>query len=535
MDIPANIFLIGPMGAGKSTIGRRLASALDKEFVDADHALEQRTGVDIPLIFELEGEAGFRKRESELLATLVIRDGIVLATGGGVVLSARNRASLAEHGFVIYLEAPVELLVARVARDRHRPLMQTPDPKETMKQAHAHPRPPLSRERRHGRQVDVSIEPLRGPGDPPEDRGVVMRTVEIDLGARRYPIHVGAGIIGDPKLLAPDVGDRHAFVVTNETVAPLHLDRLRPALAEAAGIDVHVIADGERHKTLDTFAAIQNALVARRVARDGIVLALGGGVVGDVAGFAAACYQRGVDFVQVPTTLLAQVDSSVGGKTGVNLPGGKNLVGAFHQPRCVLSDTRTLATLDPREVRAGFAEIVKYGLIDDPGFFDWLEANVEAVLALDDDALGIAIVKACERKAALVVADERESGVRALLNLGHTFAHAIETGTGYGAWLHGEAVAAGIVLAAHMSSRMGWLAGRDCERIERLLDRAGLPTRAPAGLSPQRMLDLMSMDKKVRRGRLRLILLRGIGEAVMTSEFDPELLHETLETGREAA
>ena len=363
----------------------------------------------------------------------------------------------------------------------------------------------------------------------------MTRTIEIDLGARRYPIHIGAGIIGERTLLAAHVSGRHVFVVTNETVAPLYLDRLRPALMDAADVDVHVIADGEAHKSLETFAAIQNALVARRVARDGVLLALGGGVVGDIAGFAAACYQRGIDFIQVPTTLLAQVDSSVGGKTGVNLPGGKNLVGAFHQPRCVLSDTSTLATLDPREVRAGFAEIVKYGLIDDPGFFGWLEAHVEALLALDAEALGIAIARACERKAALVIADERESGVRALLNLGHTFAHAIEAGTGYGAWLHGEAVAAGIVLAARMSHRMEWLAGQDYERIERLLARAGLPTRAPAALSPRRMLDLMSVDKKIRRGRLRLILLRGIGEAVMTSEFDPEVLHETLEKGREAA
>ena len=363
----------------------------------------------------------------------------------------------------------------------------------------------------------------------------MTRTIEIDLGARRYPIHVGAGIIGERALLATHVSGRHAFVVTNETVAPLYLDRLRPALADASGIDVHVVADGEQHKTLDTFAEIQNAMVARRVGRDGVLIALGGGVVGDIAGFAAACYQRGVDFVQVPTTLLAQVDSSVGGKTGVNLPGGKNLVGAFHQPRCVLSDTSTLATLDPREVRAGFAEIVKYGLIDDPDFFGWLETHGEALLALDAEALGTAIARACERKAALVVADERESGVRALLNLGHTFAHAIEAGTGYGAWLHGEAVAAGIVLAARMSRRMGWLTGRDCERIERLFERAGLPIRAPAALSPRRMLELMSVDKKIRRGQLRLILLRGIGEAVLTSEFDPELLHATLETGREAA
>ena len=363
----------------------------------------------------------------------------------------------------------------------------------------------------------------------------MSRTVEIDLGERCYPIHVGAGIIGERALLAPHVRDRHAIVVTNETVAPLYLDRLRPALADASGIDTHVIADGEQHKTLDTFAAIQNVLVERRVARDAVLIALGGGVVGDIAGFAAACYQRGIDFVQVPTTLLAQVDSSVGGKTGVNLPGGKNLVGAFHQPRCVISDTSTLATLDPREVRAGFAEIVKYGLIDDPDFFDWLEANATALLGLDADTLGTAVVRACERKAAIVVADERESGVRALLNLGHTFAHAIETGTGYGAWLHGEAVAAGIVLAARMSHRMEWLTGQDCERVERLFARAGLPTRAPADLSPRRMLEVMSVDKKVRRGRLRLILLRGIGQAVLTSEFDPAVLRETLETGRAAA
>ena len=363
----------------------------------------------------------------------------------------------------------------------------------------------------------------------------MSRTVDIDLGERRYPIHVGAGIIGERALFAPHVRDRHAFVITNATVAPLYLDRLRPALADASGVDTHVIADGEQHKTLDTFAEIQNVLVERRVARDGVLIALGGGVVGDIAGFAAACYQRGIDFVQVPTTLLAQVDSSVGGKTGVNLPGGKNLVGAFHQPRCVISDTATLETLDPREVRAGFAEIVKYGLIDDPDFFDWLEADATALLDLDDDALGTAVVRACERKAAIVVADERESGVRALLNLGHTFAHAIETGTGYGAWLHGEAVAAGIVLAARMSHRMGWLTGQDCERIERLFARAGLPTRAPKELSPQRMLEVMSVDKKVRRGRLRLILLRGIGEAVLTSEFDREVLRETLETGRTPA
>ena len=304
----------------------------------------------------------------------------------------------------------------------------------------------------------------------------MSRTVEIDLGERRYPIHVGAGIIGEQGLFASHVGGRHAFVVTDETVAPLYLDRLRPALADASGVDTYVMADGEQHKTLDTFAEIQHALAARRLARDGVVIALGGGVVGDVAGFAAACYQRGVDFLQVPTTLLAQVDSAVGGKTGVNLPGGKNLVGAFHQPRCVVSDTATLATLDPREVRAGFAEIVKYGLIDDPDFFGWLEANAKALLGLDDDALGIAVVRACERKAALVIADERESGVRSIAQSrahvrprhrdGHRLRHlAARRGSGRGHRARGE-----VVVPDGLARRPGLRADRAAARAGRSSD-----------------------------------------------------------------
>ncbi|MBF2760728.1 MAG: 3-dehydroquinate synthase [Ectothiorhodospiraceae bacterium AqS1] len=356
----------------------------------------------------------------------------------------------------------------------------------------------------------------------------MKRTIEIGLRERSYPIHVGRGILGEPSLLAPYVAGRQVFVISDENVAPLYLHSLEPALEGCRRVDSHIIPSGERSKTLDRLASILQALAASRMGRDGLVVALGGGVVGDIAGFAAACYQRGVDFVQIPTTLLAQVDSSVGGKTGVNLAAGKNLVGAFHQPRCVVIDTATLATLAPRELRAGLAEVVKYGLIGDAEFFAWLEDNVEALLALDDEAIAHAVIRSCEEKARRVMADERETGQRALLNLGHTFGHAIEAGTGYGQWLHGEAVAVGTLLAARLSKRQGRLEARECERIESIFEKAGLPLRIPKGLSVERMLELMTLDKKSLEGKMRLVLLRRIGEAVVSADFDPALLRQTL-------
>ncbi len=356
----------------------------------------------------------------------------------------------------------------------------------------------------------------------------MRRTIDINLGERSYPIHVGSGILGDPSPLAPHVAGRQVFVISDENVAGIYLDTLVRALAGCRRVDTHIIPAGERSKTLEGLASILKALAACRIGRDGVVVALGGGVVGDIAGFAAACYQRGVDFVQVPTTLLAQVDSSVGGKTGINLPAGKNLVGAFHQPRCVVIDTATLATLAPREIRAGFAEVVKYGLIGDAEFFAWLEKNVDALLALDDEAIVHAVIRSCEEKAKRVMADERESGRRALLNLGHTFGHAIEAGAGYGQWLHGEAVAVGTLLAARLSQREGWLDEAEYARIEAIFAQAGLPLRIPTSLTPERMLELMSLDKKNREGRMRLILLRRIGEAVISADFDPLFLQETL-------
>ncbi|WP_058557842.1 3-dehydroquinate synthase [Thiohalocapsa sp. ML1] len=354
------------------------------------------------------------------------------------------------------------------------------------------------------------------------------RRLEVELGDRSYPILIGPGLIADPACYAAAIRGRQVLVVSNETVAPLYLDAL---LAGLHGFDCHrvILPDGEQYKTLDTLNLIFDRLLEARLARDVTLVALGGGVVGDMAGFAAACYQRGVDFVQVPTTLLAQVDSSVGGKTGVNHPRGKNMIGAFHQPRAVVADTDTLATLPDRELAAGLAEVVKYGLIRDPAFFDWLEANRTRLLARDADALAEAIERSCRNKAEVVAADERESGQRALLNLGHTFGHAIEAGMGYGAWLHGEAVAAGMVLAAELSARLGWLDAEDVQRTRALLAGFALPVDPPTALGTERWLALMAVDKKVQAGQLRLVLLRGIGHAAVTGDFDPAVLRGLLD------
>jgi len=353
-----------------------------------------------------------------------------------------------------------------------------------------------------------------------------MQTVRIDLGPRSYPILIGSGLLDRPAVVGQVVAARDVLVVTNRTVGPLYLDALLRGLEGKRSGSV-ALEDGEQFKTLDTLSRVLDAMVAQRLNRDACIVALGGGVVGDVTGFAAACYQRGIDFVQVPTTLLAQVDSSVGGKTGVNHPGGKNLIGAFHQPRAVISDLATLATLPARELRAGLAEVVKYGLIDDADFLAWIESNVEPLLALDLDALTHAVRRSCEIKARIVASDEREQGQRALLNLGHTFGHAIENAMGYGQWLHGEAVGVGMLLAADLSCRLGWIATADVERVRTLLERIGLPTGAPA-IGAHRALELMGMDKKVLAGRIRLVLLRRLGEGVVSGDFPPAALEETL-------
>lgn len=345
-----------------------------------------------------------------------------------------------------------------------------------------------------------------------------MRTVTVDFGTRSYPIRIGAGVLRDAALLLPHLAEERAVVVTNDVVAPLHLKSFVDLLRKA-GVTVGeiVLPDGEEHKNWKTLNSIFDALLEQRCERSTTLIALGGGVIGDLVGFAAATYQRGVPFIQVPTTLLAQVDSSVGGKTGINHPLGKNMVGAFYQPQLVLADTDTLNTLPARELSAGLAEVIKYGLIRDLPFFEWLESNVEALVERDPGALTFAIERCCVNKAQVVGVDERESGVRALLNLGHTFGHAIEAGAGYGSWLHGEAVAAGSIMAAELSRRLGWLAEDDVARIRQLFSRAGLPVVGPR-LPQDRYMDLMRLDKKVASGRIRFVLLRRIGDATLTGE-----------------
>ena len=355
-----------------------------------------------------------------------------------------------------------------------------------------------------------------------------MNTLTVELGSRSYPIYIGTDVLGQPECLRRHIRGRQVMVVSNETVAPLYLDRLMPAL-EGFQIATVILPDGEQYKTLEILDQIYTALLEQHFDRSCTLLALGGGVVGDMTGFAAASYQRGVDFIQVPTTLLAQVDSSVGGKTGVNHPLGKNMIGAFHQPRCVLTDTATLDTLDDRQLAAGMAEVIKYGLIRDVAFFEWLEQRAPALRGRNPDALAHAITESCRNKAEIVAADEFETGQRALLNLGHTFGHAIETGMGYGVWLHGEGVAAGMVMAADLSMHMGWVSDADCRRISRLLGLFDLPVRGPPELSATRMQELMAVDKKVQGGRLRLVLLKALGQGIISESFDPDMLEATLD------
>jgi 3-dehydroquinate synthase len=357
----------------------------------------------------------------------------------------------------------------------------------------------------------------------------MMQTLTVGLGERSYPIHIGSDLLTRAELLEGHLPHRRAAIVTNTTVAPLYLDRLRETL-RAMGVNSEpvILPDGEKYKNAETLNLIYDALLASRCERSTPLIALGGGVIGDMTGYAAATYLRGVPFIQIPTTLLAQVDSSVGGKTGINHPLGKNMIGAFYQPQLVLADTGTLDTLPDNELAAGLAEVIKYGLIRDPAFFAWLEQNMDRLRARDKDALQYAIARSCRNKAEVVAADERERGERALLNLGHTFGHAIETGMGYGNWLHGEGVAAGTVMAADLSQRLGWLGEEDVARIRRLFVQAGLPVVAP-DLGAEKYVELMGLDKKVEGGKIRFVLLEEIGRAVVYGDAPAALLRQTLE------
>jgi 3-dehydroquinate synthase len=355
-----------------------------------------------------------------------------------------------------------------------------------------------------------------------------MQTLNVELGERSYPIFIGNDLLGNGDLVEPYVVGQQVMLVSNETVAPLYLNQVKAMFNR---FDVHevILPDGEQYKNLEVLNQIFDALLENRFERKSTLVALGGGVIGDMTGFAAACYQRGVPFIQIPTTLLAQVDSSVGGKTGVNHELGKNMIGAFHQPRCVIADTDTLNTLDDRQLSAGIAEVIKYGLIRDPEFFQWLESNMQNLLERDPDSLAYAIERSCQNKAEVVAEDEKEGGIRAILNLGHTFGHAIEAGTGYGKWLHGEAVGTGMLMAADLSQRMGKLDEEDVHRIDNIIDAARLPTRSPVNMDFEKFMRYMTVDKKVEAGAIRLVLLESIGNAFITADYDETLLKQTID------
>ncbi|GGZ03877.1 bifunctional shikimate kinase/3-dehydroquinate synthase AroKB [Pseudoduganella plicata] len=524
------------MGAGKTTIGRMLARKLGLRFVDSDHEIEARTGATIPWIFEIEGEGSFRRREAEVIRDLCGQEGIVLATGGGAILNPESRAVLQQRGTVVYLRASIPSILARTSHDKNRPLLRTADPRAKLEELMAQ-REPLYLEMAHlvvdtGRpnvqsMVQIIINQLdalacqaapncttQAQTSMNEQTNILLN---VDLGERSYPISIGPAVLDDPDLLARHVNGRKVAIVTNSTVAPLYLERLRAPLA-AAGKDVIavVLDDGEEYKNWASLMRIFDALLANKCDRKTTLVALGGGVIGDLTGFAAASYMRGVDFIQVPTTLLSQVDSSVGGKTGINHPLGKNMIGAFYQPKVVLADTSTLDTLPQRELAAGLAEVIKHGAVIDSDFFDWIEDNIDNLVARDRAALGYAIARSCEIKADVVRQDEREGGLRAILNFGHTFGHAIEAGMGYGHWLHGEAVGCGMVMAAELSLRLGYIDAETVARVRALVTAAGLPVKAP-DLGTARWLELMEVDKKNEGGDIKFILLKPLGTALVTT------------------
>ena len=583
-----SIFLVGLMGAGKTTIGRALAKKLGKRFVDSDHEIEARTGASIPVIFEIEGEESFRRREAEVIRDLSSQPDIVLATGGGAVLRAENRENLKRRGTVIYLRASVNQILQRTGRDKNRPLLQTADPRRKLEEL-SRQREPLYREvadfivetNRPNVQFLVQtimshleLSPKPSETDALAGGTVVIErtsatlvadedgiafaatssittfsgsgrlqnaspmsqatpasaapiTLEVDLGERSYPILIGRGLLDDAALLPQFVKGKRVAIVTNDKVGPLYLDKISRTL-RAAGKQVTeiVLPDGEEHKNWASLMRIFDVLLAEKCDRKTTLIALGGGVIGDLTGFAAASYMRGVPFVQVPTTLLSQVDSSVGGKTGINHPLGKNMIGAFYQPQAVIADTATLHTLPARELSAGIAEVIKHGAIIDAPFFDWIEANMAKLVAKDDAALAYAIQRSCEIKADVVRQDEREGGLRAILNFGHTFGHAIENGLGYGEWLHGEAVGCGMVMAADLSLRLGYIDAAARERLRAVTAAAGLPTVAP-DLGPERWLELMEVDKKNEGGQIKFILIKPLGSPLITNA-PQELLMQTL-------
>jgi len=532
-----SVVLVGLMGAGKTSIGRRLAGRLGLPFRDADAEIEQAAGCTIPELFARYGEPQFREGERRVIRRLLAEAPLVLASGGGAFMDAATRATIRDEAVSVWLRCPLPILVRRVAGREHRPLLNGNAPAETLARLMAVRHPIYA-------EADVTVD--CGDESAETTTGRVLdailswrapRRTTVRLTETEYDVVIGDGLLARAgALLAPVMPQKRAVVVTDSSVAPLHLETLLGGLA-ATAVDAQalVVAPGEASKSLATYATLVDQLLEAAVERRTAIIALGGGVVGDLAGFAAATTLRGLPFIQAPTTLLAQVDSSVGGKTGVNTKRGKNLVGAFHQPRMVLADTATLATLPARELRAGYAEIVKAGLIGDRAFFDWCERHGAGVLGGDRVLQAEAIYRACAFKADVVGDDEREekpNDGRALLNLGHTFAHALEAEYGYGGGLlHGEAVAVGLGLAFRLSVRLGLCAASEADRVVDHVAATGLPAELRTlnrRFSSATLVGHMRRDKKMQDGRLKFVLARGIGEAFTSSEVPADAVTELL-------
>jgi shikimate kinase/3-dehydroquinate synthase len=528
--------LIGLMGAGKTAIGKRLAAQLGLPFFDADQEIERAAGVTIAEIFAKHGEAHFRAGEKRVIQRLLAGERIVLSPGGGAFMDPETRALIRERAVSVWLRCPLPILVQRVQGRTHRPLLNAGDPAEILQRLSAE-RAPLYA------QADIIVEGSEAPPYVTTSSVVSAlaayrppRRVEVTLSASRYEVLIGHGLLDRAgALMAPLLPQPRCVVITDETVARLHLDTLLASLS-TVGIshEAMIVPPGETSKSLATWQDLVEQLLTLKVDRQTAVVALGGGVIGDLAGFIAATTLRGIPFIQIPTTLLAQVDSSVGGKTGINAPQGKNLIGAFHQPLLVIADTGVLGTLPERERRAGYAEIVKAGLIADAEFYEWCEAHAAAMLEGARADLAEAIEKAVRFKAEVVGDDERETKPndgRALLNLGHTFGHALEAETGYGQGLvHGEAVATGLVLATQLSALLGHCPQEDPSRVAEHLASVGLPTRI-AGLKAENLLAHMKQDKKMRGGRLTFVLSKGIGQAFTSHDVPEAAVRATLLAG----
>ncbi len=561
------IVLVGLMGCGKTSVGRRLASRLGLAFVDADDEIEKAAGQNIPEIFATHGEPYFRDGERRVIARLLTEGQKVVATGGGAYMNAETRANIALKGVSVWLRAELPVLMKRVMKRDNRPLLKTENPEATMQRLMALRYPVyagaditvLSRDVPHETILAEIIDGIAGylgvetrqtatpaktqtreprdsmstehalPASTPEPR-----RVGVNLGDRSYEVLIGPGLVSAAgSLIAARFGGVKCGIVTDENVAKRHLPALEASL-QAAGKHAGsvVLKPGEATKCFTELASLSERLLQMGLERGDLVVALGGGVIGDLAGFSASILRRGVRFVQIPTSLLAQVDSSVGGKTGINTPQGKNLIGAFHQPSLVLADTSVLDTLPPREFRAGYAEIAKYGLLGDAGFFGWLEANVKGVFAREPGRLTDAIEIAVNGKARIVERDETETGDRALLNLGHTFGHALESWTGFSdRLLHGEGVSVGICLALRLSEQLGHCPAGTAARAEKHLAGVELPTRlsqipGQTKADAAELVRLMGQDKKVRAGKLAFILVRHVGQAFVTRDVSTERVTE---------